>query len=186
MSHTPCSRAASCSLAATPPITSSSLQWQIDKLHTDSTQLYLSTGSICWCQLWITLQVRNAGNTKCHRSINQQLSCMNNLHVSPCHSFSLMHTHAISVFVVFMAFCNLCQPMSLPELYNLVIPEFGIIHISLKLLDIVEGLFSQFFRRLDDQGFGCVRWRFYLTHFGAACTNREETVTSPSRDFASQ
>ena len=31
MSLTPCSRAASCSLAATPPITSSSLQQQIDK-----------------------------------------------------------------------------------------------------------------------------------------------------------
>lgn len=32
MSHTPCSRAASWSLAATPPITSSSLLGQIDKL----------------------------------------------------------------------------------------------------------------------------------------------------------
>lgn len=37
-----------------------------------------------------------------------------------------------------------------------VLPEFGVIHIFRTLLDIVEGLFCQFFRRLQDQGFGCV------------------------------
>lgn len=35
-------------------------------------------------------------------------------------------------------------------------PEFGVFHIFLELLDVVQGLFSQFFRRLDDQSFGCV------------------------------
>lgn len=53
-------------------------------------------------------------------------------------------------------------------------PEFGVFHVFLELLDIVEGLFSQFFRRLDDQSFGCVGRRFHLAHFGRTCTNRPQ------------
>lgn len=52
-------------------------------------------------------------------------------------------------------------------------PEFGVFHVFLELLDVVEGLFSQFFRRLDDQSFGCVGRRFHLAHFGRTCTNTD-------------
>lgn len=55
-----------------------------------------------------------------------------------------------------------------------LIPEFGVIHIFLKLCDIVEGLFSQFFGGLDDQRFGSVGCCLHLVHFDTAYKNRAE------------
>lgn len=118
-SRTPCSRALSWSLAATPPITRSSLCVQIDKV------CYISNATVSIC--WYGPEVQ-----------------------------------AIIIYVYVHAF------------WSWLTPEFGVIHIFLKLLNIIESLFSQLFRGFNDQRFGTVGRCFHLAHFGTACTHRAE------------
>ena len=52
------------------------------------------------------------------------------------------------------------------------VPELGVVHILLELVDHIERLLSQLFGGLDDEGFGGGGHGLHLTHLGTACPGR--------------